>query len=135
MKLEMFLISLYGRIDLKTGSLSNLTDGGDGILNSPETYQKISKSLLGKKKNKEFKDKCKARQLGVIPSDSTKTKMSDTQKNRHTTTDFSKHYLLDLETGIYYTFREAEKTYDIEYTTLWKYVFNKRKNKTNLILT
>ena len=32
-ELEMFLIKQYGRKDLKTGSLINLTDGGEGVFN------------------------------------------------------------------------------------------------------
>jgi len=40
---EKFWIRFYGRVDLKTGSLVNMTDGGDGNLNpSYETREKIS---------------------------------------------------------------------------------------------
>ena len=35
-ELEIFLINIYGRIDLKTGSLSNMTDGGDGATKPSE---------------------------------------------------------------------------------------------------
>jgi hypothetical protein len=45
---EIFLISYYGRVDLGTGCLRNLTDGGDGILRaSAEVREKIRKSKLG----------------------------------------------------------------------------------------
>jgi hypothetical protein len=43
--IEYILIILYGRVDLKTGLLVNLTDGGKGSINfkhKPETILKIS---------------------------------------------------------------------------------------------
>lgn len=46
---EKELISLYGRIDLKTGILTNLTDGGDGVFNlSDEIRSSIGDSRRGK---------------------------------------------------------------------------------------
>ncbi len=42
---EIEFIKLYGRINLKTGTLSNLTDGGDGVRNiiwTEESRKKIS---------------------------------------------------------------------------------------------
>jgi len=45
-ELEVFLISLYGRIDQKTGTLTNLTEGGDGTTKpSQETIDKRRPSL------------------------------------------------------------------------------------------
>lgn len=49
---EKEFIKLYGRVDLKTGTLVNLTDGGDGVLNKHENAElrlKLSKAALGKK--------------------------------------------------------------------------------------
>lgn len=45
---EIELIKFYGRIDLGTGVLANLTEGGDGVLGvmkSEETRKKMSKSI------------------------------------------------------------------------------------------
>jgi hypothetical protein len=39
-ELEVFLISLYGRKDTKTGILCNLTDGGEGTKNVTESVRK-----------------------------------------------------------------------------------------------
>lgn len=49
--MEVLLISLYGRIDNNTGTLVNLTDGGEGRLGSKqseETRLKISSSCKGR---------------------------------------------------------------------------------------
>ena len=49
---EKEFIKLYGRIDNNTGSLCNMTDGGDGALNqfqSEETRKKRGKSISGEK--------------------------------------------------------------------------------------
>ncbi|NJO59676.1 MAG: hypothetical protein HC836_15635 [Richelia sp. RM2_1_2] len=79
---EREFISLYGRLDNKTGSLANLTDGGEGILNvSKETRTKISKKLIGIKRSDKTKEKIRRANLGkrVVHSDETKFKIS--QKN------------------------------------------------------
>lgn len=56
---EIEFIKLYGRRDLKLGTLVNLTDGGDGQLgNSPslEVRKKQSEIMKIKAKNKSYKD-------------------------------------------------------------------------------
>jgi hypothetical protein len=42
---EIELISLYGRKDIGTGILANMTDGGDGIDFTPQVRKKISDAL------------------------------------------------------------------------------------------
>ena len=56
--LERRYIRWYGRIDLGTGILRNMTDGGDGasgMIISQETRNKISKANTGKKRTPEQK--------------------------------------------------------------------------------
>jgi hypothetical protein len=57
---EKEFISLYGRIDNKTGILSNLTDGGEGVKGLKfrlESRIKLSKSKLGYKHTEDWKRK------------------------------------------------------------------------------
>lgn len=79
---EKFLIAYYGRKDLGTGCLRNLTDGGEGTSNpdeetrrkirearakqtfSDETRRKISISGKGRKYPPEFGQQIRERQLG-----------------------------------------------------------------------
>lgn len=57
-ELEMFLIAEYGRRDLGTGILINLTSGGEGATDiSEETRNKRSKALTGKKHTEETLEK------------------------------------------------------------------------------
>lgn len=59
---EIEFISIYGRIDKANGTLSNLTDGGEGVLgiiHTEETKQKLSKIFKGTKHTKEAIDKIK----------------------------------------------------------------------------
>ena len=66
-KKEIELIKKYGRVDLGTGTLVNLTDGGEGTLKritTPETKLKMSKTRKGRKYSEEHKLKTKNSMIG-----------------------------------------------------------------------
>ena len=66
---EKELIQLYGRVFLKTGTLTNLTAGGDGMFDLCESLRasinkKLSKALKGRKKSDEHKLSLSKSKLG-----------------------------------------------------------------------
>ena len=64
---EIELISFYGRDDTGTGTLFNLTEGGEGIsglIHTEETRQKIRDAILGKTLSVETKRKMSEAKLG-----------------------------------------------------------------------
>lgn len=59
---EIEFINLYGRIDIKTGCLANMTNGGDGTIGrkytpSLEHREKLAKAAIGKKMSESTKNK------------------------------------------------------------------------------
>lgn len=76
--LERRLIKLFGRKNLKTGNLINLTDGGDGrsgYIPSLATKRKLSKAMAGKTLSKEHRQKISNSTIGVKKSEKTKLKI------------------------------------------------------------
>lgn len=101
-ELEKELIKKYGRINNKTGILSNMTDGGEGTLNkviSEGTRYSLGKGNRGKKRTEESKkkqsestkgvkkpeihgEKIRQYRLGKKMSDESKMKISKNSKGR-----------------------------------------------------
>ena len=105
--LERKLISYYGRKDLGTGILINLTNGGDGpsgYKHTNEAKQKIAVAQKGKKKkpfSKEHRDKIGAKSKGRKFSEEAIQKMknkvmSDTAKQK--IAEFQKAKIVSKET-------------------------------------
>jgi hypothetical protein len=96
---EKEFIKLYGRINLKTGTLSNLTDGGEGVEglklsdevryklslvpkksgwnHTQETKNKISKSCTGRKLSNETKLKISQSHFGKVSKSKGKSKYNE----------------------------------------------------------
>lgn len=156
---EIELIKLYGRINLKTGTLANMTDGGEGILNmSKESIIKRNNKLKGKKRSKEVKNKLSKIKSGSNNpmfnkkhSEETKNKMKVSSKHsRHflgkkqseeSKLKMSKTRILKHSKGkkvidtinniIYDTVTQAALSMNINRGTLSNMLLGKNKNKTN----
>jgi hypothetical protein len=73
---EIYMIAVFGRKDLRTGILHNLTDGGDGAsgaIKSEKTRKKLSEANKGKN-NPNY---------GKSLSEETKRKMSEVHKGKN----------------------------------------------------
>lgn len=85
---EKGLIELYGRRNVRTGTLCNMTDGGEGATGNvvpPEVRAKISASLKGIRRppqSAEQKAKHSERMTGRTASVETRLKMSSAGKGR-----------------------------------------------------
>lgn len=86
---EKEFIKLYGRKDLGTGTLVNMTDGGEGKVgykHSEETLKKISDNCKGKRLGHTYTDdvieKIRKGNQGKIVSDDTKKKQSEAKKGK-----------------------------------------------------
>lgn len=82
---EKEFIALYGRKNLNTGVLVNLTDGGEGgygrFLNYESRY-KISVKSIGRKASADTKKKMSGSHKGKIVTEITRKKLSESLKNK-----------------------------------------------------
>lgn len=126
-ELEKILISWYGRRDLNTGSLVNLTDGGEGSygrVTTIETRLKMSEILKGKSigdKNPFY---------GRKHTDKTKLKLRNYRLN--TTVPLLCKKIINTETGyIWESLTICAKDLNRTPGTIW-YHLSKENNKFNI---
>ena len=89
-ELEIALIAKYGRKDLDTGILRNMTDGGDGSVGrvaTKEMKRKIREANLGKKQTQETKDKRAEALRGQKRTDEHRKLQSESAKKRWANVD------------------------------------------------
>lgn len=129
-KIEVFLIKVFGRIDNNTGCLANLTDGGDGSYNchkSTDTKQKMRMSKLGKKHTIETKQKMSIARIGKTKSEISKQKIRSSMFGKN------KKKVIDESSGIIYdSVSEAALFLNIPHPTLSRYLTGILKNKTQM---
>lgn len=99
--LEQCLIELFGRRDLGSGTLLNLTDGGEGMSgwrpteatraklvenrNRPEMKEIMRSAHLGAKRSPETRAKIAAKAIGRKISDETRAKLSESRRGKKRT--------------------------------------------------
>lgn len=144
-ELETILISWYGRSDLKEGTLTNLTDGGDGQENpSEETRHKMREAkkniggethyFYGKPKTEEHKHKLREAKLGRSIPEETRHKMKMSYiKYRDSLPD---KYICTKTLKTFKTIIDCAKYLNINYGTLKSYLDKntKLKNTTTIVL-
>lgn len=141
-ELEQFLIQEYGRKDLGTGILVNMTDGGEGMLGyktSEETREKLSLARTGKKHTEETLKKLSlakkgkpSNRKGIKMSEEHKAKIGKANKGEKNTTAKK---VINTQTGVIYpTITESAEKEGFKNSTLWKMLNGKKPNKTNLML-
>lgn len=82
---EKEFIKLYGRINLGTGTLANMTDGGEGnsgVVLTPKMRFEIGKAHRGKKQSAESNKKRSERLKGRVVTQETRDKLSIANKGK-----------------------------------------------------
>jgi hypothetical protein len=139
-ELEKKLIKKYGRKDLNTGTLVNLTNGGDGYCNGPlskEHKLKIGKAHKGMKRSNKAKLNISNGKKGMNLTEKHKQELKKVWKDK-----YNKGYLhpqskkvIDTETNkIFNSIKEASEYFNIKYRTLNAKLSGQNKNNTNLKL-
>lgn len=121
---EIELIAKYGKIRDCTGSLANITDGGEGTFGYKPTIEAIQKQSIkmkGKKHSEKTKIKMSRAQLGKIVPDEVGKKISASKKGKNLGKNHENIPLkvLHVPTNtIYRSIMQAAKHFNIRRNTL-----------------
>lgn len=130
---EKVLISYYGRQNLKTGVLINLTDGGEGALGNKHTEEwKIARSeaMKGIAKSLESRKKLSKARKGITFTQEHKSNLS---KSRVGNNNNCKKIINTKTFEVFNSLREAAKSVGREESTFRDYLKGRLKNKTNMM--
>jgi hypothetical protein len=119
-ELEQLMISEYGRIDLHSGTLANLTDGGDGsvgVKQSQETIDKRANSNRGRKNTEETKRKMSEARKGIV---FTAEHLENLRTSHLGQKGWNAKEVIDLQTGFAYdSLREGCLSVGVSYKAEW----------------
>ena len=147
-EIEISIIDKYGRIDLGTGVLVNMTKGGDGFYELSYEVKNRNPRNRGQKRAEHATQITKEKLTGRVLSDETKHKMRlaklgkkqsrehlEKRKQGLKNTHYKGRTILNIETNE--TFRsisEAARFYKMDIGTLNKKLNGKINNNTKLII-
>ena len=119
-ELEQLMISEYGRIDLHSGTLANLTDGGDGsfgVKQSQESIDKRADSNRGRKNTEETKRKMSEARKGIV---FTAEHLENLRTSHLGQKGWNSKEVIDLQTGFAYdSLREGCLSVGVSYKAEW----------------
>jgi len=145
--LEKKLIKEYGRLDLKTGTLVNMTDGGDGVINAvitEERKKQISQQSTGRHHSEDTKQYLSEINKGRIVSQEARRKISESRLGKHWTENIRKTILesrrhclksvICINTGeIYESASDAARKINGDSSLISKVCSGKRKHYRGLL--
>ncbi len=140
---EIEFINLYGKKTENSGTLCNMTSGGEGTLSlkwSFDRREKIMSSIIGLKRSEASKLRMSESKKGILLSKSHKDNISKALKNKiwSETELLAKRQapakiVVNEQSGIFYmSANDAAIAHDINKSTLYNKLIGLRKNNTYL---